>query len=856
MVTVIAAKEELTTPVNTSSNNNSSNGVASNDNERPFQYIKDYQEVDFRRSASCKPLPEDLFGTVDGQILKSSIKGTFFVQIDDIEPVTQVSSTNSEQPTTSEGGGSLIISITDGITNVKCVTLDDIPNLSLNTRIGSKLLLTGLISIQDGLLQLTHDNTRFRYGSKTYPRPRSAYRGRGGGSYRPSFEGRRGSRYDNEDEEPNFLKRPPPKTTLMDFMSVALKLNDTSSSDMIKQDDGENFKTKERNEGRRRHNNNNNTNDQYYSSTNKNGNGTTTTNLSLTTSPNHHHQQQFYSSSHKSLSSSLNNNNYLSSATIYGEQSQQQQQDGNYQAMNASNEQLDGDDDPNHSIYRERRNPLPPRLQRVQEERSRRNTSRYYDDTGSLSGSEMNGVYRNGTSNTHSLSSTTSFYRRGDPTSYITNPTVTGPHTNLNAYAQPHANMYPSINGSTPTHLAYFQTNPGTLTYMAGIPSPPFQQQPLPPSFCNDHVTYCYGPAYPATSYLPPQPPPIANGFGSGDSKGFMNNPPPPPPVSSFVDETETATTGSQQDDNDTEIQPMQSSSSSGGEQKPITTSPPSSSSETSSSISQPVTNEQHEEKRRDSTNSTRSPRWRVGDMCLARWSEDGEFYCATIVQIQPPFCLVLFRDYNNYDQVHFGNLKILPRDQQFYQFISSAPVPPATSDLTALTAAAAYFQPRTSYFHGTADGCILMPEAPPFPFNSAGTLFMYPSAPPRSTRSTSQQQQQIRRIENGNNNNLSSSSMSSSSINNNTTLSSSVTPPSKDDSDTSAIDDNQQDIQSTVPNSICSIADAPLSLVTDDDKRERSTSTESIPSSKVEDQQSTKEEEDEIEEEDSVAHA
>lgn len=39
MVTVIADKEELSTPVN--------NGVTidSNDNERPFQYIKDYREV-------------------------------------------------------------------------------------------------------------------------------------------------------------------------------------------------------------------------------------------------------------------------------------------------------------------------------------------------------------------------------------------------------------------------------------------------------------------------------------------------------------------------------------------------------------------------------------------------------------------------------------------------------------------------------------------------------------------------------------------------------------------------------------------------------------------------------------------
>jgi hypothetical protein len=41
MVTVIADKEELPTPVN--------NGVTvgSNDNERSFQYIKDYQEVNF-----------------------------------------------------------------------------------------------------------------------------------------------------------------------------------------------------------------------------------------------------------------------------------------------------------------------------------------------------------------------------------------------------------------------------------------------------------------------------------------------------------------------------------------------------------------------------------------------------------------------------------------------------------------------------------------------------------------------------------------------------------------------------------------------------------------------------------------
>ncbi|CAF5151833.1 unnamed protein product, partial [Rotaria sp. Silwood1] len=71
------------------------------------------------------------------------------------------------------------------------------------------------------------------------------------------------------------------------------------------------------------------------------------------------------------------------------------------------------------------------------------------------------------------------------------------------------------------------------------------------------------------------------------------------------------------------------------------------------------------DEKRRDS-NSNPRPRWRIGDMCLARWSDDGEFYYATIVEIQPPYCTVMYHDYNNYDQVRFSDLKVIPRDQQY----------------------------------------------------------------------------------------------------------------------------------------------------------------------------------------------
>lgn len=47
---------------------------------------------------------------------------------------------------------------------------------SSNIKPGCKLLLTGVIPINNGFLQLTHDNTQFQYGSNTFPRPRSAFR--------------------------------------------------------------------------------------------------------------------------------------------------------------------------------------------------------------------------------------------------------------------------------------------------------------------------------------------------------------------------------------------------------------------------------------------------------------------------------------------------------------------------------------------------------------------------------------------------------------------------------------------------------------------------------------------------------
>ena len=147
--------------------------------------------------------------------------------------------------------------------------------------------------------------------------------------------------------------------------------------------------------------------------------------------------------------------------------------------------------------------------------------------------------------------------------------------------------------------------------------------------------------------------------------------------------------------------------------------------------------------------------------------------------------------------------------------------------------AANGYFPSRTSYYPTTIDGCLMMPEVPPFPFNSAGTLYIYPAplvppVPHSDHYNINGFQEQIQRNETVN---------SSSS-------------PSKDSNDTSGVDsttissndDNQQQ-DSLLPRP-CSIADAPLTLVTSDDLRERSTSTESLTSSKYDEEQSKKEEE------------
>lgn len=90
------------------------------------------------------------------------------------------------------------------------------------------------------------------------------------------------------------------------------------------------------------------------------------------------------------------------------------------------------------------------RLQRAQEERTRRNTNRYYDE--SMTGNDMNNIYAQDTriDSTNSLSS-----------SYIPNNSSTNPQNTfpLNSYV-PSSNIMATVSSSTPTHMTYFPANP------------------------------------------------------------------------------------------------------------------------------------------------------------------------------------------------------------------------------------------------------------------------------------------------------------------------------------------------------------------------------------------------------------
>lgn len=170
--------------------------------------------------------------------------------------------------------------------------------------------------------------------------------------------------------------------------------------------------------------------------------------------------------------------------------------------------------------------------------------------------------------NNHPLSSTVSAHlRHVDPNTYTT-------------YAS-------SLNGSTGTPLNYYPNNPTPFIYnITSIPTAtyPNHQPLLAPTYPNDSINYCCSTPY--GNYLPIN--------GNGEGKIHSNN---------------------EDDANDSGMK------SEGSSNEPKSTPPPAS---VLSSSNDNQTNFSGG-KRRDS-NPAR-PRWKIGDMCLARWSEDSEVH-------------------------------------------------------------------------------------------------------------------------------------------------------------------------------------------------------------------------------------
>ncbi len=117
--------------------------------------------------------------------------------------------------------------------------------------------------------------------------------------------------------------------------------------------------------------------------------------------------------------------------------------------------------------------------------------------------------------------------------------------------------------------------------------------------------------------------------------------------------------------------------------------------------------------------------------------------------------------------------------------------------------AANGYYPTRTDYYPPMIDSCVIMPEVPPFPFNSAGTLYMYPPTSVTTVSILNDLNNENEHDDNDENENVINSSVS----------------PSKDSNDTSVIESisttNDENLSSTKKSLI---ADTPLTLVTSDD--------------------------------------
>jgi hypothetical protein len=143
------------------------------------------------------------------------------------------------------------------------------------------------------------------------------------------------------------------------------------------------------------------------------------------------------------------------------------------------------------------------------------------------------------------------------------------------------------------------------------------------------------------------------------------------------------------------------------------------------------------------------------------------------------------------------------------------------------------YYPARADYYAPTMEGYLMMPEAPPFPFNSAGTLYMCPTpltTLPRSSRANANMvPQQVRRTDNPSSTLNSSTSPSKDSD----VIDSTIT--SNDEPSTDDLPSTFEEVQSS------SNTDAPIHLVTPNDS---SNSNKNHPDKQVEQPTSDKEKE------------
>ncbi|CAF1077607.1 unnamed protein product [Didymodactylos carnosus] len=715
----------------------SSTATTSVDNDTSY---KEYLNVDLRKTP-YKCLPEDF---VDSK--SKTIKGKFLVQIEDVENAdlndqenNSESNTeaNGESLSSSPGGieSSLKLTITDGFTTCSAVTTGQIAGLTTDTALGSKLTLFGVIPIKSSALQLSSQNCRWISGSSTHPRPKSYYReggSRSGSDGYKMFNARRNGRYQDEDEY-SYTKRPLP-LSLFSFIGPKFKgldMNDSSNSKEYsstsqrdtysKHDDYSN--TKPSSYSNKEHGNYHRGNIRYpspSSSSQQNNNTSPTTRKttgSITdSSTNENKQQNFRERSYR--------NNYESTS--------------NYPRTQQQNNQTDGrDSQQQQQVYRERRNPLPPRLQRAQEERTRRNTNRYYEDPSYVTGGEdALSPYNNGDTNGHrnDVNSRRSYRNQigsSNQSSYPHNAMISG-------------GMGETLHAATPLANNYYFTNQVMSAYSLAAPQTSIYQQMPYNCTSNDQYTYCYG--YPKeaiyTTALPSTWTPdmlSAASVSSNDpnNSAYYNvqtqsNGSPINGDTSTTNTNGTKTNGN--NDNADIEQPPSSPVEDRQSQQPQQQQCDNQVQDTTSNQQDFKTN--NNEKRRDSNSNSRT--WQIGDFCMARWKDDGQFYCANIVGIQQNSCIVLFKDYNNYEQVLFSELKPVPRDQ-LQHLIANQMTTSHLDGMNRLLPTASLFR-RPGYsndgiinYNSSLSDTVIMPEAPPFPFHSNGNLFV--CAPLRTVR-------------------------------------------------------------------------------------------------------------------------